>query len=106
MAKTKTFPIQGEYGRRVSSGAVRNFQSTHVDWRLGELAYSYYAKRNGTSQSLERLAQRAGFGVAEFAFMLLGALGYEIDEFNGTVAPPKQSRSPWLPNLKFDDVDT
>jgi hypothetical protein len=46
----KTFPIQ-EYGR--------------VPWEVAEQAYIGYAKQCGTSQSLERLGERGGFGVEE-----------------------------------------
>jgi hypothetical protein len=36
-----------------------------IPWSVAEFAYMAYAKRYGTSQSLERLAQRGGFHVDE-----------------------------------------
>jgi hypothetical protein len=37
-----------------------------VDWTAAEQAYRDYSKRYGTDQSLERLAERGGFGIVEF----------------------------------------
>lgn len=53
----KMFPIQME--RDADPHPVR------VPWNVAELAYSVYAGRYGTSQSLERLAQRGGFAPSE-----------------------------------------
>ncbi len=36
-----------------------------IPWELAEEAYIVYASKYGTSQSLERLAQRGGFGAGE-----------------------------------------
>lgn len=47
----RLFPIQG-------GGFVR--------WTDAERAYDYYARRYGRSQSLERLAERGGFGWTEY----------------------------------------
>lgn len=44
------FPIQ-QYGR--------------IPWEVAEEAYRVYAAKYGTSQSLQRLAERGGFGVGE-----------------------------------------
>jgi hypothetical protein len=40
-----------------------------VPWRFAERAYVSYARRYGTGQSLERLAERGGFGLMEFAYL-------------------------------------
>lgn len=56
----KRFPIQG-----VGS----------VPWAAAEQAYRAYSARYGTEQSLERLAERGGFGLAEFAVLYLQAEG-------------------------------
>jgi hypothetical protein len=37
----------------------------HIPWSVAELAYSVYARRYGTSQSLSRLAERGGFAPSE-----------------------------------------
>lgn len=50
----KRFPIQ---------------QTGSVPWEAAEKAYTAYAARYGTGQSLERLAERGGFGLAEFAVL-------------------------------------
>ena len=54
---TKTFPIQVERGA--------DPHPLRVPWDVAELAYSVYAGKYGTSQSLERLAQRGGFAPSE-----------------------------------------
>ncbi|MBE4747763.1 hypothetical protein G4177_06165 [Corallococcus sp. ZKHCc1 1396] len=36
-----------------------------IPWSLAERAYADYSRRYGTSQSLERLAERGGFGPTE-----------------------------------------
>ncbi|MBZ4371469.1 hypothetical protein [Corallococcus sp. AS-1-6] len=36
-----------------------------IAWNLAERAYANYSRRYGTSQSLERLAERGGFGPTE-----------------------------------------
>lgn len=51
----RTFPLQDGGGR--------------VPWWAAERAYQNYARRYGREQTLERLAQRGGFGVAEFAVL-------------------------------------
>lgn len=54
-ARPRLFPIQ---------------QSSPVPWAVAERAYDYYAERYGTSQSLEELASRGGFGLQELACLL------------------------------------
>jgi len=43
-----------------------------IPWGVAERAYEVYSKRYGTSQSLERLAQRGGFGGGELDDMIPG----------------------------------
>jgi len=43
-----------------------------IPWAEAERAYRQYAKLHGTDQSMERLAQRGGFGVQEFSCLWLG----------------------------------
>ena len=55
------FPIQAQdAGGRVT-----------VPWSHAEEAYKEYSVRYGTSQSLERLAERHGFGVSEIVILLV-----------------------------------
>lgn len=49
-AIARAFPIQ-RYGT--------------IPWSVAQVAYAEYARQFGTSQSLERLAERGGFGVGE-----------------------------------------
>jgi len=49
-AKPRKFPIQ---------------RSAPVPWSVAEIAYREYARQYGTSQSLDRLAERGGFSVGE-----------------------------------------
>lgn len=83
--RRKPFPLQGE---RMVKGRKR-VRDTHTSWSLAELAYSAYAKKFGSDQSIERMAERGGFSVSELAFFLLDACGYQVDPFRGTVSPPK-----------------
>ncbi len=66
MAKNDTspFPIQGEI-----SGAGF-LKSTSIPWWLAEIAYEHYAKLFSKEQSLERLAERGGFGRDELLTLL------------------------------------
>lgn len=63
---TRPFPIQ-------SDGFVRgkgSTQSSQIPWWLAEIAYEYYASQYGTDQSLERLAERGGFGREELVGLI------------------------------------
>ncbi len=50
---TRPFPIQRE---------SRGKEASTIPWWLAEIAYEYYSSQYGTGQSLERLAERHGFG--------------------------------------------
>lgn len=43
-----------------------------IPWAVAERAYAAYTQRYGTSQSLERLAERAGFSWSEMDTLLPG----------------------------------
>lgn len=51
-SKQHMFPLQ-QYG------------GGSIPWEVAEIAYREYARRYGTSQSMERLAQRSGFSIGE-----------------------------------------
>jgi len=60
------FPIQATCtctGKRVE-----------IPWEWAEIAYAEYARRYGTSQSLERLAERHGFGMYEIIDLLVSKI--------------------------------
>src|SRR5688572_23577436 len=77
MVDERTFPIQGE--RRCESGRYGEpnryvtLPRLRIPWSVAEIAYRYYSHKYGTDQSLERLAERGGFGRDELAEFLAGA---------------------------------
>lgn len=77
MMGEKRFPIQGE---RAVNGP--QLPATDISWEIGEIAYEVYARRYGRQQSMERIAERCGFGITELALLLLDACGHEVDLFN------------------------
>jgi len=57
----KTFPIQREGS---------SLPATEIPWWLAEVAYEHYVELFGSQQSLERLAERGGFGRKELLKLL------------------------------------
>ncbi len=69
----RPFPIQGETAlERDEEGRVFQLSPSTIPWWLAEIAYQEYARRFGTDQSLERLAERGGFGRDELLMLLRG----------------------------------
>lgn len=64
---TRPFPIQSEWN---SKGAWGRAAESTIPWWLAEIAYRRYSARFGNSQSLERLAERGGFGRLELLSLL------------------------------------
>ena len=62
----RPFPIQGEL--RSSHWGMR--PACTIPWWLAEKAYARYVARYGRGQSLERLAERGGFGRQELLDLL------------------------------------
>ena len=60
----RVFPIQAEIGGR------ERLPATEIPWWLAEIAYEHYVELFGTQQSLERLAERGGFGREELMRLL------------------------------------
>lgn len=58
----KMFPIQARRGGRLG----------YISWDMAEKAYEVYSFLYGTDQSLERLAERGGFGLTELCYLLEG----------------------------------
>ena len=63
---TRPFPIQGN---SFTGGPAYTKLST-IPWWLAEEAYAYYSATYGKGQSLERLAERGGFGREELLLFL------------------------------------
>ena len=74
MDDTRPFPIQGGNSYRNEEGRHIRPESSTIPWWLAEIAYEYYSKRYGKEQSLERLAERGGFGREELVMFILGNL--------------------------------
>ena len=70
----RRFPIQGDSWRsvEVDGGAMTQVPRSSVPWSVAEVAYKVYAALFGTEQSLERLAERGGFGRGELLWLLDG----------------------------------
>ena len=62
------FPIMVSYAK----GAAAGDPPLWIPWRIAELAYAAYSSRFGTDQTLERLAERGGFGAGEMDALLPG----------------------------------
>ncbi len=70
---TRPFPIQGETARNPDGTyerPIRELPPCTIPWWLAEIAYKYYVNQYGTGQSLERLAERAGFGRSELISLI------------------------------------
>ena len=74
MKTEKMFPIQGEFDSETRTRRPPG----QVPWGIAELAYKQYVKDCGHDQSLQRLADRGGFGWSELIRLLRG--GYFSDE--------------------------
>lgn len=70
--RSKPFPIQSDRNRPAPNSCP---------WHIAERAYSVYAAANGTSQSIERIAQRGGFSALEMDFLCPGWVS-EREHFN------------------------
>ena len=66
---TRPFPIQAEWN---SKGRWGKAAISTIPWWLAQIAYEEYARRNGTMQTLSRLAERGGFGRDELVELLKG----------------------------------
>ncbi len=69
---TKPFPIQQDWnwGKGREHRPVEQNPGSSIPWWLAQEAYDYYSSKFGTQQSLERLAERGGFGRAELLMLL------------------------------------
>lgn len=72
LCSQKNFPIQQQYSIMSSDGhSKRDPQPrTIIPYWLAEEAYKHYSAKFGKQQSLERLAERGGFGREELLMLL------------------------------------
>lgn len=66
----RPFPIQVGPPRRDSTGKMIYGQASFIPWWLAEEAYQQYVRLFGDGQSLERIAERGGFGRGELLALL------------------------------------
>lgn len=69
----RPFPIQDGYYHDQDgsvSRPVKRYGRCTIPWWLAEEAYDWYAKQFGSDQTLERLAERGGFGREELLSLL------------------------------------
>lgn len=79
MSAERRFPLQTSRDKSVKAGPLS------IPWCIAEIAYAEYARRYGKSQSLERLAERGGFGWCEMD-MLYPEWRERVDVVNRTQA--------------------
>ena len=68
----RPFPIQASCRKHSRYGITK---PSSIPWWLAEEAYAYYSEKFGNSQSLERLAERGGFGREELLMFIRRSLG-------------------------------
>jgi hypothetical protein len=71
----RPFPVQGEYETADGVRLRRRLPASSIPWWLAEEAYAQYARHYGTSQSIERMAERGGFSRWELLDLLAGGNG-------------------------------
>ena len=76
MDDNRLFPIQGgtywDKEKKRHCRPIRHYKRCHIPWWLAEEVYKRYSSKYGTSQSLERLGERGGFGREEVLWLLTG----------------------------------
>lgn len=90
MAESRRFPIQGEYSRV----KMRRIPEATIPWDVAERAYATYAAlfpSSAAAQSLDRLAERGGFGRWECAWLLAGGGRDYADADPGTITLPDEA---------------
>lgn len=99
-SKPRMFPILADHGRNTKPAP------TSIPWSVADKAYHVYRSRYGSGQSLERLAERGGFGANEMDEFYpgwrdevseLAQLRAERDALRGlwTAEPPQQDGFYW-----------
>lgn len=77
--QSETRPIWTTEGRQ----RIKQFPPFTIPWAVAEIAYQQYSTWFDSGQSLERLAQRGGFGRDELLYLLAG----NKDGYFGREAP-------------------
>ncbi|MBI3654152.1 MAG: hypothetical protein HY231_24230 [Acidobacteria bacterium] len=69
MDDTRPFPIQGGEFYRDEKGDRCFTKGSTIPWWLAAKAYEAYRAKYGSSQSLEQIAERGGFGREELLML-------------------------------------
>ena len=72
MDDTRPFPIQAGQSYRNDEGRMIYPKPSTIPWWLAEIAYKEYSRVYSNGQSLERLAERGGFGRSELLRFIRG----------------------------------
>ena len=72
MTESRRFPIQGEM-RQPHGERMQRIPPITIPWTVAEIAFATYSRQNTNGQTLERLAERAGFGRDELLDLLRDA---------------------------------
>lgn len=83
MLDERMFPIQAEMDK---DNRVRR-PAGCVPWGIAEAAYATYSKWYGKDQSLERLAERGGFGWSELVSLLRADSDFQQTPGSRTTGP-------------------
>ncbi len=72
MDENRPFPIQQDTNWDLDRNhrPVVSNQGCTIPWWLAEVAYKEYVNKFGDTQSLERLAERGGFGRSKLVWLL------------------------------------
>ena len=81
----------------IIDGMVRP-RNNKIPWTLAEVVYEGYSQRYGTDQSLERLAERGGFGIIEIADHLGDTIA-DLRAENARLQERLDTQEPWLAAL-------
>jgi hypothetical protein len=89
----KQFPLQYNYSDQLRDRREGNTKPIHrtIPWEIAARAYNQYAAKYGTEQSLERLAERGGFGHCEMD-MLYPNWREAVDEYGLLIAELRETR--------------
>ena len=79
---TRPFPIQQGQPRRIDGQGLVYPPSCSIPMWLAEAAYKVYAEKYRTSQTLQRLGERGGFGRGELLWLLRGGNDKDWPETN------------------------
>ncbi|KKL16599.1 hypothetical protein LCGC14_2493940 [marine sediment metagenome] len=73
-------------------------RNNKIPWKLAEVVYAGYSQRYGTDQSLERIAERGGFGILEIADHLEDTIA-DLETKNTRLQARVEELERWLSSI-------